>query len=151
MPIQALDALAKAGYHTRETDAGWLYKAFKQDIMVDIIVWTTGKIKVDEETLAHCRRMVLDGHLFHLMGPEDVLFRKIFSHREERRDWYDGLSMLRHPLPDFDWDYFLRRSAGLSLFRTTSFILYALDEMGDDAVPTCAVKALFDQLCRKSS
>lgn len=151
MPHRAMDALAKEGYHTRETDAGWLYKAFKEDIMVDLIVWTTGKIKVDEETIAHRRFYTIEGHQFHMMGPEDVLYRKIFSHNEERRDWYDGLSMLRHPVPDFDWDYFLKRSANQSLNRTASFILYALDEMGSEVVPKTVVDSLIAQLCRKSS
>src|SRR5512141_2835005 len=34
---RALDALAVAGFRTEMTDPIWLYKAFKRDVLVDII------------------------------------------------------------------------------------------------------------------
>lgn len=135
VPLMALDALGKAGFHTRETDASWLYKAIKQDVLIDLIVWTTGNIRVNDATFARTRSAQIDGHTFTLMGPEDVLFRKILSHREERRDWYDGLSMLARPLADFDWEYFLHLVGDRHARRTLSFLLYAQTEIHLDVVP----------------
>lgn len=135
IPYVALDALGKRGFFTRDSDAGWLYKAYKQDILIDIIVWTTGNIRVDEETFRRIRQVQIDGYPFTIMGPEDMLFRKILSHREERRDWYDGLSMLAQTAEPFDWQYFMHRVGPLHARRVLSFLLYAQSELGTDAVP----------------
>ena len=51
LPFVSLDALGKRGFHTRDTDASWLYKAFKYGVLIDLIVWTTGNIRLDEEKL----------------------------------------------------------------------------------------------------
>ena len=142
IPYVALDALGKRGFFTRDSDAGWLYKAYKQEILIDLIVWTTGNIRVDDETFARLREVEIDGYPFAIMGPEDVLFRKILSHREERRDWYDGLSMLGNGLEALDWDYFMRRIAPPHARRTLSFLLYAQSELGMDVVPSDVVTDL---------
>lgn len=143
MPYVALDALGKRGFFTRDSDAGWLYKAYKQEILIDIIVWTTGNIRVDDETFGRLRQVAIDGYPFAIMGPEDLLFRKILSHREERRDWYDGLSMLEQTTEALDWDYFMRRVTPPHARRALSFLLYAQSELGVDVVPSCVIADLF--------
>lgn len=146
IPLVALDALGKHGFHTRETDASWLYKAIKQDVLVDIIVWTTGNIRVNEETFERSRAAQIDGLTFTLMGPEDVLFRKILSHKEERRDWYDGLSMLARPFAAFDWEYFLRLVGTTYARRTLSFLFYAQTEIRPEVVPPHVLAELLGRL-----
>jgi predicted nucleotidyltransferase len=146
IPLVALDALGQYGFHTRETDASWLYKAIKQDVLVDIIVWTTGNIRVNDETFERARSAQIDGRTFTLMGPEDVLFRKILSHKEERRDWYDGLSMLARPLAAFDWDYFLRLVGVTYARRTLSFLFYAQTEIRPEVVPAQVLVELLGRL-----
>ena len=47
-----LDALEASGFTTQETDPRWLYKGFKEDILVDVIFRSTGDIYLDEEMLA---------------------------------------------------------------------------------------------------
>lgn len=142
LPYVALDALGKRGFFTRDSDAGWLYKAFKQEVMIDIIVWTTGNIRVDDESFRRVRQVRIDGHPFTIMGPEDMLFRKILSHREERRDWYDGLSMLEAPPDPFDWQYFMSRVGPSHVRRVLSFLLYAQSELGQEVVPAVVIEDL---------
>lgn len=142
IPFQAMDALGKHGFHTRDTDAYWLYKAIKHEVLIDLIVWTTGNIRVDAATFARARELEVDGYRLPIMGPEDVLFRKILSHREERRDWYDALSMLERPIPGFSWDYFLTRVTPPLSRRVLSFLLYAQADYGDEAVPGGLVESL---------
>lgn len=142
IPFVAMDALGKRGFHTRDTDASWLYKAVKDGVLIDLIVWTTGNVRVDAETFARTRVAEIDGWQFTIMGPEDVLFRKILSHREERRDWYDGLSMLARPVPGFDWEYFLGRIRPEHARRALSFALYAQADLGREAVPDWVVASL---------
>ncbi|MNK61418.1 hypothetical protein D3C87_805780 [compost metagenome] len=146
IPLLALDALGRHGFHTRETDASWLYKAIKQDVLVDIIVWTTGNIRVNDETFERARSAQIDGYSFTLMGPEDVLFRKILSHKEERRDWYDALSMMTRPLAGFDWEYFLKLVGVPYARRTLSFLFYAQTEIRPEVVPPAVLAELLGRL-----
>ncbi|MNX70618.1 hypothetical protein D3C86_1018860 [compost metagenome] len=146
IPFVAMDALGKHGFHTRDTDASWLYKAFKDGVLIDLIVWTTGNVRLDAETFAHTRDAEIDGLPFTLMGPEDVLFRKILSHREERRDWYDALSMMTRPVANFDWTYFMSRVRPEHARRVLSFVLYAQADLGQQAVPDWVVTALLKDL-----
>lgn len=146
LPLLALDSLGREGFHTRETDAPWLYKAFKHGVLIDLIVWTTGNLRLDDETFARSRRQSIDGWNFPLMGPEDVLLRKIISHREERRDWYDGLSILDSPPPSFDFDYFLRPMRLEARERVLSFFLYARSELGHEAIPEALLAGLVQAL-----
>lgn len=146
IPLLAMDALGKHGFHTRDTDASWLYKAIKEDVLIDLIVWTTGNIRVSDATFERARTVQIDGFAFTLMGPEDVLFRKILSHREERRDWYDALSMLTRPQAGFDWTYFLSLVGDLHARRTLSFLLYAQTEIHQDVVPPAVLGELLGRL-----
>ncbi|MBU6428370.1 MAG: nucleotidyltransferase [Cyanobacteria bacterium REEB65] len=141
--LDALDALARRGFHTRDMDARWLYKAQKSDVTVDIIVFTTGDIRVDERTFAHSRKVDLETFPFVLMGPEDVLYRKIHSTSEERfHDWYDALSILDRRDPLFDWDYFIDLARSNSLSRAVSFLFFARGDLGSDTVPEQQLEAL---------
>lgn len=138
-PEEAMNSLARRGFHTRETEAGWLYKAIKADVIIDLIVWTTGAVTLDAASFAHARSMQIDGYSFLLMGPEDVLFRKILSHKEERFDWYDAMSiMVNAGELGFDWPYFLTRAQRFPK-RVLSFLLYAQGELGAETIPVQAV------------
>src|SRR5207245_5727001 len=44
-----LEALRGAGFTTEETDPIWIYKAFKNDVMVDVIFMVMGGIYLDDE------------------------------------------------------------------------------------------------------
>lgn len=145
-PFAALDALGKRGFHTRDTDANWLYKAYRAEILIDLIVWTTGQIRLDAESFRRVRRVVVEGRELPLMGPEDVLFRKILSHREERRDWYDGLSMLAAGVVPIDWEYLLTRVTDPHALRVLSFLLYARADLGSSIVPPAVVGSLMARL-----
>ena len=50
-----LEVLEGAGFTTEETDPRWLFKGFKDDILVDVIFRSTGDIYLDEEMMAHAR------------------------------------------------------------------------------------------------
>jgi len=152
LPHKALNVLARQGFHTRDTDGAWLYKAFKHDVLIDIIVWTTGNIRLDPDAFARTREFSVNGHTFRVMGPEDLLFRKILSFREETpKDWYDALSMVQQPIPAFDWDYFMRRVEGRHIYRVLSFLLFAQGQLGArSAVPPGLIQGLID-CCTEST
>ncbi|MBI6546160.1 MAG: nucleotidyltransferase [Cyanobacteria bacterium NC_groundwater_1444_Ag_S-0.65um_54_12] len=144
--ILALDALARQGFHTRETDARWLYKGVKEEVSIDLIIFTTGDIRLDADTLAHGRSCEVRDFRFNLMGPEDVLLRKIHSANEARfHDWYDGLSILKRVFAaevEFDWHYFVRLAGNYGIERTLAFIFFALSDQGPQAVPDWVLQQL---------
>ena len=145
--FKAMDVLtARGGFHTRDTDATWLYKALKGSTLVDIIVRTTGNIRCTEQTIARARRRELLGHPMLMMGPEDLLFRKIHSHSEGRPDQFDALSMLKQPVPDFDWDYFLDLGVATDVRPVLGFMLWAQSELASDVIPHGVIRQLTDRL-----
>lgn len=145
--FRAMDELTKTGgFHTRDTDATWLYKAIKGDILVDIIVRTTGNIHMSHLTLEHARRVELYGYFYNMMGPEDLLFRKIHSHREGRPDEFDALSMLEQPIPDFDWDYFLSMVYTNNVRKVLGFLLWAQAEVGEVMIPRSVICTLTERV-----
>src|SRR2546423_6732169 len=58
---RVLKTLAKAGFTTEETYPDWLFKGFKDDVMVDVIFKSAGGIFLDDEMLARPGQGVLHG------------------------------------------------------------------------------------------
>ena len=124
----AMDALSLAGFTTTDTEKSWLYKAWHEDKLVDLIVESRGGIQVTAETMRHARIVNQFGYFFRVMGPEDTLFRKILTLTEGRPDWHDALSIVDRQEGKLDWSYFLhlaRRHAR----RILSFMLFAQTEL----------------------
>jgi predicted nucleotidyltransferase len=137
-----LEALAAASFTTEETDPRWLFKAFKDDIMVDVIFRSTGDIYLDEEMLSRSRVEEFKGQPVRVLAPEDLLVIKAVVHDEKTpRHWYDALGIIGHS--DLDWDYLLRR-ARRAARRVLSLLLYA--QSNDILVPQAVVRELFEMI-----
>lgn len=138
----ALDALAKAGFDTERTNAAWLYKAFKQGVLVDVIFHSTGGFYLDDEMLARAVQREFMGHRVRLIAPEDLLVIKAVVHDERGpRHWHDALGVIG--VNDLDWDYLLRR-ARQAPRRVLSVLVYA--HSLDMAVPNYVVRTLYQQI-----
>jgi hypothetical protein len=139
---RALDSLAARGFRTEKTDPRWLLKAFKQDVMVDIIFRSTGGFHLDEEMLQRSVRGEFLGHSVRFIPPEDLLIMKAVVHDEGNpRHWHDALGIIAGA--ELDWDYLLRRAMRAPR-RVLSLLLYA--HSSDLAVPNRVVRALFDRV-----
>ena len=125
---RAMDALSLAGFTTTDTEKHWLYKAWHDDILVDLIVESRGGVQVTAETIRHARVVNQYGYFFRVMGPEDTLYRKILTLTEGRPDWHDALSILDRQRGKLDWEYFLRL-ARRHPRRILSFMLFAQTEL----------------------
>lgn len=138
-----LDALAASGFTTQETDPRWLYKGFKEDILVDVIFRSTGDIYLDEEMLAHARVVDVRGCACRLIAPEDLLIIKALTADEHMpHHWHDALGVITGS--DLDWDYLVSRARRHGARRVLSLLLYA--QSNDLGVPVKAVTALFDAI-----
>lgn len=148
----ALDSLTAAGFRTEMTDPIWLYKAFKRDVMVDIIFRSKGDIFLDDEALRRAQLRPIDDRAFLFMAPEDLTIRKIFAMIEERRDWYDAISVIDGLDGKLDWHYLIER-AQKDPGRVLSFLLYTESEYPRERrlIPFWVIKHLAEQVIQRPS
>jgi Uncharacterised nucleotidyltransferase len=141
---KVLDALGEAGFDTSEAYPHWLYKAFKDDVLVDIIFRSTRDILVDDEMIRRAVLADFRGRTIPVAPPEDVLVMKAIASGEDTpRYWYDALAIIANS-PELDWDYLLRRARQHGARRVLSLLLYA--QSNDQVVPTWAVEELFEAI-----
>jgi predicted nucleotidyltransferase len=129
---RALAVLEAEGYATQETDPDWLFKALKDDVLVDVIFRSSGKIFMDDDMVARAQQVDIDGFSVPVISPEDLVVIKALVHKERApRHWFDALALLRRD--DLDWDYLVRRAVQYDPGRVLSLLIYA--RSADQAVP----------------
>jgi predicted nucleotidyltransferase len=137
-----LRVLSKHGFTTEETDAHWIFKAFKEDVQVDVIFHTVGGIYLDGPMLDRAVEGTFEGCTVRFVPPEDLVIIKAVVHDEySPRHWYDALGVLA--ARTMDWDYFIERSRRARR-RVLSLLLYA--QSLDIEVPNRVVRELMDRV-----
>jgi len=140
--MRALVCLERAGYRTEKPDPRWLYKAFKQNVIIDIIFRSTGEVRLDQEMLARGVELEFMGCRARFAPPEDLLVMKVLVHDEDgTRHWHDALGLIAGN--NLDWDYLLRR-ARRAPRRVLSLLIYAHSR--DLQVPNKVIRALFEEI-----
>lgn len=137
---RCLEVLAGAGFEVDEHDAMWLYKAWKDGVLVDVIFRSSGEVYLDDEMLARAVVRECRGVALRMVAPEDLLVIKAVATAEHgSHHWYDALGIIaRNPI---DWTYLVERARQGGPRRVLSLLLYA--ESNDMAVPAEAVEQLF--------
>jgi len=144
---EVLQTLEGKGFTTEETDQAWLYKAFKEDILVDVIFSAKGGIRFDEEVQSHVRHTEFRGRRLQVVSPEDLVVMKAIAHEEHTpRHWHDALALLAGE--DFDWDYVVRR-ARYGRRRVLSLLVYA--QANGLEIPDEPIRALFSAVYEPGS
>lgn len=139
---RALNALMSSEFFTEKTDPNWLYKAWKDQILVDVIFKSKGDIYFDSEM--HRRAAVAEyrGMSLTLVAPEDLFIIKAVAHCElTPGHWHDAIALL--PYAEWDWDYLLQR-ARRAPRRTLSLLIYA--QSIDVFVPNRVIESLYSQI-----
>jgi hypothetical protein len=140
----ALEALGRAGFRTERTDARWLYKAFWDESLVDLIFESSGGIQFDEEMRSHRRPVTVLGREVQALAAEDILVIKALAAKEYRpRHWYDAVAIASGT--ELDWAYVLRRGRP-HVPRLLSVLLYALSEGAQ--LPPEPLRELFEDAMR---
>ena len=106
---RALQVLADAGFRPEKPPEGWLYKAWDDHVLVDLIFDPSG-VTIDDgfiegasETEVHAVRM-------RVLSPEDVLVTKLLALKEHSLD-YDGLlEIARAVREQIDWEEVRQRT-----------------------------------------
>jgi predicted nucleotidyltransferase len=136
--LRVLKVLGDAGFDTEEHDPTWLFKAWKRDVLVDVIFRSAGEIYVDDEMIARGEVLEHKGVHARVIAPEDLLVIKAAAAAEEvPQHWYDAVAIIARC--DLDWSYLVRR-ARQAPRRVVSLLLYA--ESIDVAVPREVIEAI---------
>ena len=137
-----LEALRGAGFTTEETDPIWIYKAFKNDVMVDVIFMVMGGIYLDDEMQSRSIERDYEGLRLRIPSPEDQIVIKAIVHREETsRHWFDALAILGRA--QLDWTYLTRRGR-VGARRLLALLVYA--QSADILVPTWVIRRLYEEI-----
>lgn len=138
----ALRALQGRGFQTERTDPSWLYKAYKQDILVDVIFKSKGEIYYDAEMNRRVITAEFHGKRLRFVSPEDLLIIKAAAHSEATPNhWHDAIGLLSYA--NLDWVYLIWR-ARRAPRRILSLLLYA--QSNDIWVPNQAIHELYRSL-----
>jgi predicted nucleotidyltransferase len=133
-----LGRFADAGFTIEEHDPFWLMKAFKDDVLVDVIFRSVGDLYLDDQMLARATVGRFRGRDVRVVSAEDLLVIKALAHAEHSpRHWHDALGIIARC--ELDWDYVTFR-ARHGPRRVLSLLLYA--QSVDLPVPDAAVAAL---------
>ena len=137
-----LEALRGAGFTTEETDPIWIYKAFKDDVMVDVIFMVMGGIYLDDEMQSRSIERDYQDLRLKIPSPEDQIVIKAIVHREETsRHWFDALAILGRA--QLDWTYLTRRGR-VGARRLLALLVYA--QSADILVPTWVIRRLYEEI-----
>lgn len=138
----ALRALVRKGFRVEKTDPSWLYKAYLDNILVDVIFKSKGDIYLDAEMSSHMVTAEFHGKLLKFVSPEDLIIIKALAHSEATPGhWHDALALLSHAT--LDWDYLIRR-ARRAPRRILSLLIYA--HSSDIWVPKHGIDQLYESI-----
>lgn len=136
---RVLEVLEAKGFSSQKRDPFWLFKAWKEEILVDVIFKSSGDIYFDEEVQSHVRRMPYLGKFVNSISPEDFLVIKAAAHQEHNpHHWHDALAVLKQG--NLDWEYLLKRAKHAPR-RILSLLVYG--QSNDIAVPNDVIKRLY--------
>lgn len=136
---RVLTVLEEKGFTSQKRDPFWLFKAWRDDILVDVIFKSSGDIYFDEEVRAHVRRVPYLNRFLNAISPEDFLVIKAAAHQEHNpHHWHDALAVLKQG--NLDWEYLLKRAKHAPR-RILALLIYG--QSNDIAVPNEVIQKLY--------
>jgi predicted nucleotidyltransferase len=100
---RARHALASAGFRTEVPPEDWLYKGFRNGVLVDLIFAPSG-LDVDDAFLDRAEELEVHALRMPVMRAEDVLVAKLLAMREHHMDFDRVLEIARTVREQIDWD-----------------------------------------------
>jgi Uncharacterised nucleotidyltransferase len=123
---RALHVLADAGMRPEKPPEEWLYKAWDDNVLIDLIFRPRGLV-VDDEVMARGEDLHVLGITIPVMSIEDVLATKLLALHEHELDYTSVLRVARSVREQVDWRY-LRSRTRDSPFAVAFFVL--CEELG---------------------
>ena len=106
---RALQVLADAGFRPEKPPEGWLYKAWDDHVLVDLIFDPTG-VTIDDEFIDRAAETEVHAVRMRVLRPEDVLVTKLLALKEHSFDYDSLLETARAVREQIDWDEVRRRT-----------------------------------------
>ncbi len=137
---QVLGVLEKSGFKTERFNPNWIFKAYKEGVLIDIIFRSEGDFYFDDDVKNHAIMINYHGRNVRVVSPEDFILIKCAVHSEEgHHHWHDALSVLSNS--KIDWDYMIYRSRKAPR-RLLALLLYA--QSCDIWVPNTPIQKIFE-------
>jgi hypothetical protein len=108
---RALQVLDEAGFRPEKPPEGWLYKAWDDGVLVDLIFDPTG-VRIDDEFLERAAETEVHAVRMRVLRPEDVLVTKLLALKEHSLDYESLLETARAVREQIDWNEVRRRTEG---------------------------------------
>jgi hypothetical protein len=118
---RALDALEDAGMRPERPPEDWLYKAWADDVLVDVIFGPRG-LEMTSEVIARGEQLHVLGIDVPVMALEDVLTTKLYTLDEHSLDYSGVLRIARALREQIDWST-LRARTSASPYARAFFVL----------------------------
>jgi predicted nucleotidyltransferase len=122
----ALRAFTEAGYKTEKPPEQWLYKAYVDAVLVDLI-FAPADGPVTDEKIERADVIEVAALRVHVASLEDVMTQKLLAITEQEPDFGAVLEMARALREQIDWDEVRRLTQG-SPFARAFFTL--VEELG---------------------
>jgi predicted nucleotidyltransferase len=106
---RALQVLSDAGFRPEKPPEGWLYKAWDDDVLVDLIFDPSG-VTIDDEFIERAEETEVHAVRMRVLRPEDVLVTKLLALKEHSLDYDSLLETARAVREQIDWDEVGRRT-----------------------------------------
>lgn len=139
---RALEVLGGDGYEIERFDHEWLFKAWRGEVMIDLIFRSAGNLYFDDEVEERRVQRQFLGVSMPVVSPEDLLVMKAAADTElNHYHWFDAIGILANH--ELDWAYVLRRARS-SQRHLLSLLVYA--DALDCHVPRQVVRRLSERL-----
>jgi len=123
---RALDVLVREGFRPEKPPEGWLYKAWDDSVLVDLIFHPTG-IAITDEVFERGEDLEVVATRMRVMALEDVFVAKLLALDERSLDYGSLLEMARPVREQVDWDDVRRRTAESPYAKTFFTLVEELD------------------------
>jgi hypothetical protein len=108
---KALNALASAGMRPERPPEEWLYKAWRDDVLVDLIFHPSG-LEITDEVLARGETLAVAAVATPVLALEDVLVTMLCAIDEHSLDYSRLVAIVRSLREQIDWPQLRARTAG---------------------------------------
>jgi predicted nucleotidyltransferase len=123
---RALEVLEQTGMRAEKPPESWLYKAWDDDVLVDLIFRPVGE-PVDDEMFERAEELEVNAVPMLVMSLEDVLVTKLRALDEHELDYERPLEFARSLREQVDWDDVRNRTDG-SAYAKAFFTM--IEELG---------------------
>jgi hypothetical protein len=127
---RALAVLEEIGLRTERPPEGWLYKAWDEDVLVDLIFHPKG-MQIDDSVIARGEQIEVLAMPIRVMALEDVLCTKLLSLHEHNVDYASLLQMARSLREKVDWEDVRARTERSPFARAFFTIIEGTGIIGD--------------------